>query len=157
MLQKYVASGDYTDCFLRDIPGVFSIADFVAAFYTTWLFKLERFILHRMLSLPSTDQQARQLAGGDIDRFAAWYVEGRAHDQLLLCDFRDRTRSWLMAVVGTGDDGARTRLYFGSAVIANIDNVSGKQSLGTRYSLLLGLHKLYSRALLYTAARKLTR
>lgn len=138
LLQKYVRSGAYTDCFSTDIRGDISLVDFVEAFYTTWLFKLERFILRVAISKPSTDAEARQVVLGDIDKFAAWRVEDRGDQQLLMCDFRAHTRSWFMVAPG--------RLYFGSAVIPK-DRPS--------YKLLLGLHRLYSRALLATARSRL--
>ena len=138
LLQKYVESGAYTDCFSSRVTGDVSLAEFVEAFYTTWLFKLERFILRLAISKPSTDIEARQVALGGIERFAAWRVEARADHQLLMSDFRDHTRSWFMVVPG--------RLYFGSAVIPK-DQPS--------YKLLLGLHRLYSRALLATAKSRL--
>ena len=45
-----------------EIPGRISFPEFVFAFYTTLLFKLERLILKWTVSKPSTDAQARQLA-----------------------------------------------------------------------------------------------
>ncbi len=65
-------------------------------FYTTLLFKLERFILKWTVSKSSTDAQARQLSDGEIEQFAAWHVEGRNENEILMCDFGGRTRSWLM-------------------------------------------------------------
>jgi hypothetical protein len=138
LLRKYVQSGAYTDCFSTEIQGNTSIAEFVEAFYTTWLFKLERFILRVAVSKPSSDAEARQVSEGEIDRFAAWYVEDRSDNQLLMSDFRDQTRSWFMVTPG--------RLYFGSAVIPT-DRKS--------YSLLLGFHRLYSRLLLAAAKSRL--
>jgi len=138
LLQKYVQSGAYTDCYSTTISTDVSLADFVTAFYTTWLFKLERFILSVAVSKPSTDEEATSLVGGERDRFAAWYVEDRAENQLLMCDFRDQTRSWFMTSPG--------RVYFGSAVIP-----VQKSS----YRLLLGFHRLYSRALLAAAKSRL--
>lgn len=146
LLLTYQKNGDYTDCYTTDIPRVVSHADYVAAFYTTSLFKLERFILKWVASKPSSDSEARQLADREIDEFAAWYVEGRGENQLLLCDFRDRTRSWLM--VSTLPGGTGTRLYFGSAVVRT-------SSMGSGFSALLGFHKLYSRALLYSTKSRL--
>lgn len=138
LLQKYVKSGAYTDCYSTKISTEVSLASFVAAFYTTWLFKLERFILRILVSKPSTDEEASLLVNGDGDTFAAWYVEDRAEDQLLMCDFRDQTRSWFMVAPG--------RVYFGSAVIPV------QQS---SYRILLGFHRLYSRALLAAAKSRL--
>jgi hypothetical protein len=138
LLQKYVQSGAYTDCFSTDVSRNYSLADYVEAFYTTWLFKLERVILKVAVSRPSTDEQVKALMAGELDTFAAWYVEDRADDQLLMCDFRDQTRSWFMVTPG--------RLYFGSAVVP-IDQPS--------FKLFIGLHRLYSRALLAAARSRL--
>ena len=138
LLQKYARSGAYTDCFSTEISSDVSLSQYVEAFYTTWLFKLERIILRFAVSKPSTDSEAGQVSRGEIDRFAAWYVEDRAEDQLLMSDFRDHTRSWFMVTLG--------RLYFGSAVIPT-DRKS--------YSLLLGFHRLYSRLLLAAARSRL--
>ena len=138
LLQKYARTDAYTDCFHTDILDNVSLDDYVEAFYTTWLFKLERIILRLAVKKPSTDKQARQLAKGSIDKFAAWYVEDRNEHQLLMSDWRNHTRSWFMASPG--------RLYFGSAVIPK-DRPS--------YRILLGAHRLYSRALLAAAKSRL--
>jgi len=138
LLQKYAKAGVYTDCFSTEVPGTVSLAEFVEAFYTTWLFKLERFILRVAVSRPSTDEQVKALTAGTLDTFAAWYVEGREENQLLMCDFRDHTRSWFMVAPG--------KLYFGSAVVP-MDRPS--------YKILIGLHRFYSRALLSAARSQL--
>lgn len=147
LLARYARDGIYTDCYATDFCGAVSHADFVRTFYTTWLFKLERVILKWTVSRPSTDVAARQLAEGAMDTFAAWYVEKRAKDQILMCDFRKRTRSWLMVAPLPADGGARTRLYFGSAVVP----IHGEALIGPGFRALIGLHKLYSEALLYSA------
>ncbi|HUR41003.1 MAG TPA: hypothetical protein VM240_07500 [Verrucomicrobiae bacterium] len=146
LLQSYARSGDYTDCFATDIPLAITYAQFVEAFYTTWLFKLERVILKWALSRPSTDAEARALAQGSRHGFAAWDVEERAPDQLLLRDMYGTTRSWLMTEPVT----AGTRLYFGSAVV--------RQAMKRpHFSALMDFHKAYSRALLGAAARAASR
>jgi len=114
-------------------------------------------LLARLVALPSTDLQARELAAGNRDSFAAWKVEGRSADQLLLSDFRGATRSWLM-IARCGHDGMpRTRLYFGSAVVPVVDRKSGKAKPGFAFRALLGFHKLYSRVLLRAAISRLAR
>jgi hypothetical protein len=132
-------------------------AEYVAAFYTTPLFKLERLILAWLVARPSTDAQARALAAGTLNAFAAWTVEARADDQLLLSDFRGRTRSWLMVEETLINRVPGTRLYFGSAVVPVTDRKSGQATLGFAYRALLGFHELYSRALLQSANSRLTR
>ena len=155
LLTKYADSGAYTDCFVTEIARTVSHAEFVEAFYTGGLFKVERFLLHVFISRPSTDFQARQLAAGELDEFAAWRVETRAVDQLLLCAIDGRTRSWLM--VSAAEVPGRTRLYFGSAVVPAVNASTGKSSMGFVFKALLGFHQFYSRALLRSAAARLAR
>jgi len=136
---------------VAELPRAVTQAAFVEAFYTTWLFKLERLLLRWFVARPSTDAQARELAKGAREDFAAWDVERRDHEQLLMCDMAARTRSWLM----TEPSDAGTRLYFGSAVVPNV-GADGTPRMGAVFRLLLGFHKLYSRLLLGAAARRLT-
>jgi hypothetical protein len=152
LLRRYAIKDGYADCYSLDVPGSVSQADYIEAFYTTWVFKLERLLLSWFASRPSTDAQANELAHARRTSFAAWNVEGREDDQLLLCDFLGNTRSWLMSVPSA--DGASTRLFFGSAVVARVDRRTGKRRMGFTFRALLGFHKLYSRVLLAAAARR---
>ncbi len=158
LLHACQANGGYADCYRTDTAATVSHAQFVAAFYSTPVFKLERGILKWLVAKPSTDAQAQQLAAGSRDTFAAWRVEKRAPDQLLLSDFRGRTRSWLMVEPITVDGRPATRLYFGSAVVSTISRTSrtsGKPSMGLVFRALLGFHKIYSQVLLGAAKARL--
>ena len=155
LLQKYRVEGTFADCYTTTLPGRVTLAEFVEAFYTTPLFKLERFVL-AVVGARSTDEHAWQLARGERDAFAAWTVEARAKNELLLCDVLGRTRSWLK-VEPTGSAPAATRLYFGSAVVPKRDKESGKPELGAGFNALLGFHKHYSVALLGAARRALAK
>lgn len=155
LLTKYANAGAYTDCFVTEIARTVSHAEFVEAFYTGGLFKVERLLLRVFISRPSTDLQARQLAAGELNEFAAWRVEARAVDQLLLCAIDGRTRSWLM--VSAAEVPGRTRLYFGSAVVPVTNPSTGERSMGFVFKALLGFHNWYSRALLRAAAARLGR
>jgi hypothetical protein len=157
LLNRYLASGAYADCYVTEVARRVSHAEFVDAFYTTAVFKLERWILRVFVSRPSTDTQAGQLARGEVSSFAAWSVEGRAPDQLLLSDVSGRTRSWLMVAVADNSDFIGTWLYFGSAVVPMRSPKTGRASLGPVFSALLGFHRLYSRVLLRAAGRRLSR
>ncbi len=87
-----------------------------------------------------------KLANGEIDTFAAWTVESRDSNQILLTDIRGNTRSWLM--VEPSGDGAT--LLFGSAVVPReIDGTARPPAWIFR--VLLGFHQLYSRVLLRAA------
>ena len=157
LLRKYLHAGAYVDCYVAEIARPVSHAEFVKAFYTTAVFKAERLIL-AWFSLPSTDLQAQELAFGKVSSFAAWKVESRSPDQVLLSDFRGRTRSWLMcAPVAPDTSAASTRLYFGSAVVPTAKAGSGERRMGIVFHALLGFHKLYSRALLRAAVSRLER
>lgn len=146
MLQSYAARGAYTDCFATDVAASVSLAAFVEAFYTSAAFKCERVVL-TLVGKPSSDDDARRLARGESDKFAAWMVEARAADQLLVCDYLSRTRSWLMVAP---IEGGGTRLYFGSAVVPARAG-SGRTRLGFVFSALLPVHKVYARLLLGAA------
>jgi hypothetical protein len=155
LLAPYAGNGGYADCYTTVLERPVTHAQFVEAFYTGGVFKLERLILRFFLSKPSTDAQARQLAAGELDEFSAWRVEARATNQLLMCDLRGRTRSWLM--VAPEARGSATRLYFGSAVVPHRDRVTGKPRMGLLFKVLLGFHKPYSRILLGAASSRLRR
>jgi hypothetical protein len=145
---KYARSGAYIDCFTTEFPRHVSHSQFVEAFYTSRVFKLERLILEWIVDKPSTDVEAQELAAGVRDRFAAWTVEDRSPDQLLMCDYLRHTRSWLMVAPCERDGLPATRLYFGSVV------VPVRQF---PFNVLLGFHRLYSRVLLRSTASRLAK
>lgn len=147
MLRTYAAKGAYTDCFAVDVAAGISFATFVEAFYTSAAFKCERFVLTWVVAKPSSDDDARRLARGESEKFAAWTVEARTADQLLVCDYLSRTRSWLMVAPITGGG---TRLYFGTAVVP-VGLGYGRARLGFPFNALLPFHKLYARILLGAA------
>ena len=151
LLDRYSTTGAYADCYWTEISEGVSLSEFIFAFYTTPLFKLERIILKLLVAKPSTDIQAKELADGSRNEFAAWHVEGRSENEILMCDFRGRTRSWLMTVPINTANGARTQLYFGSAVVPKQNPRTGQLSLGFQDQALLGFHRVYSVLLLYSA------
>lgn len=144
LLERYsVINGAYTDCYTTMIEKRITFSEFIFAFYTTPLFKLERLILKFTVSKPSTDIDARRLADDITDKFAAWTTENRKENEILMCDFLSRTRSWLMLI----DNGTQTQLYFGSAVVPK----TGEASLDFGFRALLEFHKIYSVLLLWSA------
>lgn len=146
LLQPYTQDpACFTDCYAVELSAQISLENYITAFYTTPLFKIERFILKIAVNAPSSDHDARNLASAKTTKFAAWNVEGRDETQLLLCEFSKRTRSWLhIESTQTG-----TRLYFGSAVTPDPKT----NRLGPLFTALLPFHKIYSRALLASARR----
>jgi hypothetical protein len=148
-------AGAYTDCFTVSVGRAVTATEFIEAFYTTGLFKCERFVLF-LIGRGCTDEDARRLARGEADKFAAWTVEGRAEGQLLVCDFAKATRSWLM--VGPRQDGqAGTQLYFGSAVVARAKDRAGNPQTSWVVRVLQPAHRFYARALLRAAVGSLAR
>ena len=71
LTQPYKDAGAYVDCYWAQLPRPATLAEFVSAFYTTWLFRLERWILRLAVARPSTDEEAVRLARGERDSFAA--------------------------------------------------------------------------------------
>jgi hypothetical protein len=158
LLAKYVGAGAYTDCYALDVAGAVSHADYVEAFYTGRVFKIERFLLGLFLSRPSTDLQVKQLAIGEIDHFSGWRVEDRSTNQVLMRDIiSGKTRSWLMVEPQAEGSTPATRLYFGSAVLADTTKATGEPRMGTRFASLLWFHKIYSRILLDGARARLAK
>ena len=151
LLARYAKGQHYADCFSSDVGTAVTLEQFVYAFYTGFVFKLERLILKWLVSKPSTDEAASQVAAGTRNDFAAWGVEDRAENQLLMTDFRGQTRSWFMVEPVDGD---HTRLYFGSAVIARRQAGEHAGEPGLTFRVLLRMHKVYSRVLLAAAARR---
>ena len=140
--------GRYGDCFSVAVDRAVNLADFVFAFYTSPVFRIERLILRALIGTPSSDAEARALADGSAASFAVWYVGERTATQLLLCDRYERTRSWFRVVALSG---GRTLLQFGSAVAAARGDRTGTSSLGGTFRLLLRVHVLYSQVLLHAA------
>ncbi|HSY97465.1 MAG TPA: hypothetical protein VK793_17710 [Steroidobacteraceae bacterium] len=140
--------GAYGDCFSVTVERAVSLAEYVFAFYTSPVFRIERLILQVCVGMPSNDAAARALANGSAASFAVWYVGQRTNTQLLMCDRYERTRSWFRAEPVGGD---RTLLQFGTAVAAARDNRTGPAALGGGMRLLLRFHVLYSKVLLRAA------
>lgn len=147
-LEKYLIDRNYVDCYVTTIDRQVSFSEFIFAFYTTWLFKVEAFILKYTVKKSSSDIEAKKLANAEVDKFAAWTVENRNQNEMLMCDFVGRTRSWFMIEKVE----AKTKLYFGSAVVPK----KRGEGLGFIFILLLGFHQIYSVLLLYFAKRKLS-
>lgn len=154
LLRRHAEQGAYTDCYAIEIGRSVTHEAYVEAFYTTAVFKLERLLLRWFVARPSTDEQARALAQGRANEFAAWDVEARGPDELLMRDMTGRTRSWLMRAPA---DGGGTRLYFGSAVVPVVDRKTGQKHMGGLFRALQGFHRVYSHALLRGAASRLRR
>lgn len=155
LLLRYGAGVNYTDCFVLDVDLPVTLSRFVQAFYTTPLFRMERLIL-AAAGRPSTDAGPQALAEGKTESFAAWQVEARGPDQVLLQDMTGRTRSWFM--VSARDDGrSGTCLSFGSAIVAVPGRAGQAATIGPVFRALTGVHIVYSRALLSAAASRLAR
>jgi hypothetical protein len=146
-LGAYARCGAFTDCYATSVTGTVTMAEFIFAFYTTPLFKAERWLLAKALNISSTDQQAMQLAEARSDLFSAWKVESRSNEEILLD--AGQTRSWL-SVKTQANPKPSTTLLFGSAVVPM--RPGGK--FGFAFHALLGFHRVYSKLLLAAAAKR---
>lgn len=142
LLESYRAAGGYVDCFIAEVPRAVSLPQLIEAFYASAAFRPERWLIGAVLGRRADNADVARLAAGETQHFSAWSVEARREDQILLCDFQGRTRSWLMVQPVTGG----TRLHFGSAVVKSGDPI---------FRALLGFHTFYSRVLLRGAVRLL--
>jgi hypothetical protein len=140
------------DCFAVYVDRIVSLADFVFAFYTSPVFRIERVILALLAGATSSDTGARLLADGSGTSFAVWRVGERTATQLLMCDRYERTRSWFK-VVPLAD--AKTLLQFGSAVASRSRDHWARGRGGRSFRLLMKFHVLYSQVLLDAARRGL--
>lgn len=146
LLAKYASDpACYTDCFSLFHSGDIELSTFIGAFYTTRLFRAERFVLQMALGRRISDSEVQALAEGDVSEFAVWDVEARKPDEILLRDRSGRTRSWLKV-----DPMAKgTQLWFGSAMTPG-----PKGKIGALVHLSASAHRLYSKRLLKAAARR---
>jgi hypothetical protein len=144
--------GRYADCFAVGVNRNVSLAEFVFAFYTSPLFRIERGLLRLLINAPSSRANARAVADGTADKFAAWYVGQRTSTQLLMCDRYERTRSWFRVAP---QSGGGTHLQFGSAVAARRGENSEIPQRPAAFRLLLSFHLVYSQALLHAAKANL--
>jgi hypothetical protein len=141
------------DCFAVVVDAPVTLSDFVVAFYTSPVFRLERLILRILARAPSMDSDVQSVADGSGTLFAIWRVGERTATQLLMCDCFEKTRSWFQVVPLAG--GAATVLRFGSAVSSSRNRETGTLSMGRWFRWLVGFHVLYSRILLSAARRRL--
>ena len=144
--------GAYADAYTLRFPRPVSLAEFVEAFYTTRLFKIERGLI-ALFGRSSSDAMARAMARGEGERLAVWTVQARTGDELLMHEDSGATRSWFKAEAGDG----HTTLWFGSAVVPRRRGPGGEARFSWVFHALLGFHRWYSRALLGAAARRLSR
>lgn len=156
LLRSYDRDNGYVDCYRTVVCGHFSLGHYIEAFYTTLLFKAERIILS-FGGHPSTDTEAAALASGEGTCFAAWRVEARDEDQILLRDITGRTRSWFKVSHVTDGTTVKTVLYFGSGITAVPQGRTGRNSIGPVFKALTGFHILYSEALLAATRRRILR
>jgi hypothetical protein len=146
LLNRYDVPGGYVDCFTCDVARSVDLPQLIGAFYQSRAFRPERWLLGAVLGKKADNEDVARLARGEAEQFSAWSVEARSADQIMLCDFQGKTRSWLMVMpIEQG-----TRLHFGSAVVparSRTDRIA--------FAALTGFHRWYSRTLLRSALRGL--
>lgn len=153
LLAPYAQPPHYTDHFCISVSAEVTVEQWTAAFFSSRVFRLERFLLNRVFRDKATDDAARALSQGRSDAFSAWTVERRGQGQLLLKS--GITRTWLAAaprVATNGSADGTTELYLGSAVLGAFERSIAAWVLRTT----LVPHRAYSRALLRSGKRKLS-
>lgn len=108
LLEPYRTQGGHTDCYVAEVSRSVDLGQLITAFYTSRAFRPERWLLGALLGKRADDSDVVKLASGQTTRFSAWSVEDRRGDEILLCDFQSRTRSWLKVLPIEGG----TRLHF---------------------------------------------
>lgn len=148
MLAHSAPPGGYADAFAVTVVGPVSLEAFLAAFYTTPVFRAERAVL-ALAGFSSSKTQLDALVAGRGTRFAAWTVVQRRPDEILLRDITGATASWFQVTA----DQTETTLRFGS-IIYPVTRRGGPR-LSPAIRPLLGPHRFYSRVLLSAAALRL--
>ena len=146
-------SATWADCFSAFISREVSLEQFVGQFYRGRLFRFERWMIKTVIGRPSTDAQIDSLLTGETDTFSAWSSDARSENQLIMCDYQNRTCSWFM--VETEADG--TRLYFGTLLKPTKYLGRAEWLSKPLFTLMLPAHDIYSRLLLSQAANSLRR
>jgi hypothetical protein len=147
----------YRDAFRASVAGDVSLGELITAFFSSRVFLTERMALH-LIGRGAGHRDIAALAAGRTERFAAWEVEAREENELLMHDFLDKTCCWL-AVSSRREDAAldaplpvpetgRAYIWFGTAV---------REFEGPIVSRLRDAHRWYARLLLEAAARRLAR
>ena len=150
LLARHARPGDHTDCYTAEVPEEVGLAALVEAFYCSRGFLPERLVL-ALVGRGGTRADARALARGEADRFAAWRVLARGERELLLLDVLGRTCSWL----AVEPLAAGTRLCFGTGIIRRDRDRPGARAENAAFDALLPFHAAYARVLLGAAARRL--
>lgn len=148
--------GCHTDCFSVGVSDPVTLPDFIGAFFTSPVFRLERWVLAVFAAAKTTDMDIGNLASGKSDRLAMWVVEARKCDQIILAVGSGPIRSWLM-VAPNPNHAQGAILHFGSVVLPMTDAANGTPKIGLVFRLFLGFHKFYSRILLWSAKRNILR
>lgn len=141
--------GAHTDCYMIAVPNRVELEQFIAVFFDTWIFKLERKLLGVFAGQPSTSRDVAELAAERTTTLALWTVEGRDDKQILLAVGTGPIRTWLMCEPYSNG----TRLYFGCAVLPLSTGRDGTPQLGFAFKAGLWFHIVYSKILLKSAAR----
>jgi hypothetical protein len=146
-----IAQASTRTAFKRNSPKGVTLESYINAFFNTWLFRIERMILNTAAKKPASDEDIARLAQGTSNTMSAWQVERRDADQILFEVPQTPIRTWLMR----SGEGEKTQLYFGSAILPDAVDRNGNAKMPFLFHALLGFHKLYARALLFSAKRAL--
>ncbi|MEO0665459.1 MAG: hypothetical protein AAFY97_06945 [Pseudomonadota bacterium] len=143
LIARYKGQGNHVDAYVASTARYVDLPTYIAAFFSTSVFRAERLLLS-ISGKQSSDDQVADLAAGRGEHIAAWKVEERSANELLLEATGTPIRTWL----AVEPDG--TALWFGSVVLAK----KGRIPLLAR--VMMPGHALYSRILLSAALRQVS-
>jgi hypothetical protein len=133
----------YSDCFTITVPSRISLQQYVQAFFTCPVFRVERMLL----PVATSDSEAEAISRGTSGRFGVWSVLERTDDELLATwsvdGYSMHGATWFRVIEVPGD---ATRLEFGSSVTP---------SEGLWLLPMMWFHVWYSRVLLRCTANNL--
>ena len=73
LLAAYGGPGDYRDCFVREVPGEVSLAQYIERFYSSMVFAPERMVLG-LIGRGASAEDISALARSEADRIMVWEV-----------------------------------------------------------------------------------
>ncbi len=146
--------GCLTDAFRCKVDFSVNLEHFIQAFFDSSVFRLERLLIQILTRKQADLTQVKKLASGTDKTFAVWQVAQRSNFEILMKVGTGPIRSWLAAYP---DQDGGTSLYFGSAVLPTKGDKNGNQQVGFLFQATVWFHEFYSRLLLKSAVRTLTK
>ncbi|WP_299348261.1 hypothetical protein [uncultured Shimia sp.] len=153
LLQQFVEMpGCHADAFAVPADAATELADYIRAMFDSPVFRAERMVLAAFGKKSSSAEEVAALAAGEGQTMALWSTLQRNGHELLLEVRRGAVRTWLMVEPRPGSDA---HLWFGTAIVPEPAKGDAPPQIALGFRAFMGVHKLYSRVLLWAAVRGL--